>query len=211
MRPVSPKRQKINQEAAAFRKALVEQVNICEICRELHRCRFPYELRQLCVHEIANGPDRHKALDKPYATLVLCWHCNGSEVTNKKIWPQPRQLAVLAMSRPAHYDLHAFNFLVNPSAPNRIAAEEVAEYMSDVFLVDEVAKFLRVDPRTVEKWIKDEELPAINLAPKQSRRAMWRVSRDNLQAFIDSRSTQFHAVTIPETAKIPVLLKCRKS
>ncbi len=83
---------------------------------------------QLCVHEIANGPHRDKSLDKPYATLVLCWHCNGHVVTDKKEWPQARQLAVLLDADPASYDLPAFNALVNPRASNRITTQDVASY-----------------------------------------------------------------------------------
>jgi len=80
------------------------------------------------VHEVANGPNREKALDKPYAILVLCTNCNHQEVEDKRKWPQARQLAVLLRSRPNDYDLVAFNRLVNPNAPNRITPDEVAAY-----------------------------------------------------------------------------------
>ena len=79
------------------------------------------------MHEIANGPDRQKALDKPYATLVLCWRCNCEEVEDKQRWPQARQLSRLRARRPLDYDLAAFNRLVNPNAPRRITEEEVAD------------------------------------------------------------------------------------
>ena len=82
----------------------------------------------LCCHEIANGPDRQKALDQPYAILVLCGWCNLVEVEDKAKWPQARQLAALRRRRPADYDLPAFNHLVNPRAPNRITEEEVDNY-----------------------------------------------------------------------------------
>ncbi len=90
----------------------------------------PLDCSNLCVHEIANGPLRRKALDKPYATLVLCWWCNGL-VTNKGVWPEARQLAVLLTEATKDYDLVAYNRLVNERAPNRITQEEV-----DAFLVD---------------------------------------------------------------------------
>ena len=82
-------------------------------------------MSQLCVHEIANGIHRTAAQDKPYATLVLCWLCNGYKVTNKRQWPEARQLAVLKHSRPDEYDLTAYNTLVNPRAPERITQGEV--------------------------------------------------------------------------------------
>jgi hypothetical protein len=87
-------------------------------------------LSQLCCHEIANGPLRQKALDKPYAILVLCWWCNGYVVTNKKEWPEPRQLATLLMESPEAFDLAAYNSLVNPRAPNRITMEEVKHWLN---------------------------------------------------------------------------------
>lgn len=82
----------------------------------------------MCCHEIANGPDRHKALDKEYALLVLCWYCNGHVVTAKAAWPQARQLAFLRRSRPLDFDLEAFNRLVNPNAPGRITLDDVNSF-----------------------------------------------------------------------------------
>lgn len=86
----------------------------------------------MCVHEIANGIHRDAALDKPFACLVLCWWCNGHEVTDKGRWPQARQLAVLQAKSPRHYDLTAFNLLINPRAPQRITQGEVDVFVSDV-------------------------------------------------------------------------------
>lgn len=83
------------------------------------------ELNQLCVHEIAGGPLRQKSLDKPFATLVLCWHCNQHEVEDKAKWPRVRQLALLQKRSPEDYDLAAFCNLVNPRAPSYITQEEV--------------------------------------------------------------------------------------
>jgi hypothetical protein len=71
---------------------------------------------------------REKALDKPYAILILCQYCNQYEVTDKRKWPQARQLAVLRRSRPADYDLVAFNALVNLNAPNRITECDITEW-----------------------------------------------------------------------------------
>jgi len=89
----------------------------------------PRELSQLCVHEIANGPLRQKALDKPYACLVTCYFCNQYEMTNKAKWPEARQLAVLLAKAPEDFDLVAYNYLMNPRAPNRLTIEEVMAYV----------------------------------------------------------------------------------
>lgn len=102
---------------------------ICGARPGVRNGRIP-QLNQLCCHEIANGPDRQKALDKPYAILVLCWHCNGSEVEDKSKWPQDRQLAVLKACSPEDFDLVAFNLLVNPRAPLRITHEEIDRWQN---------------------------------------------------------------------------------
>ena len=88
----------------------------------------PRECSQLCCHEIANGPLRDKALDQPYAILVLCYYCNSEEMEDSRKWPEARQLALLMAESPEDYDLTAYNALVNPRAPNRITQGEVDEF-----------------------------------------------------------------------------------
>lgn len=85
---------------------------------------MPRECSRLCVHEIANGPNRQKALDQPYALLVLCWWCNSEVVTDKREWPEARQLSLLKRRAPDNYDLTAYNTLVG-RGPNRITEEDV--------------------------------------------------------------------------------------
>lgn len=131
MRWRSPKTTKLAKDAKQVRDMLIAACGECMICgrspKSPHRGKPP-ELSQLCCHEIANGPHRLKALDKPYAILVLCWWCNGNEVEDKAKWPQARQLALLQRRSPHNYDLAAFNSLVNPRAPQRITQDEVDEY-----------------------------------------------------------------------------------
>jgi hypothetical protein len=71
---------------------------------------------------------RQEALDKPYAVLVTCAGCNCESMTDRSEWPESRQLSILKKSRPADYDLVAYNFLVNPNAPERITEEEVKKW-----------------------------------------------------------------------------------
>ena len=78
----------------------------------------------MCCHEIANGTNREKALDKPYAILVLCWWCNSEEVENKAKWPEARQLALLQRQSPVCYDLVKYNSLVG-YGPERITQDDV--------------------------------------------------------------------------------------
>lgn len=127
MRHYSKKRRAREDEARGFRRQLIADVGCCEHCgvKAFDRGRST----QLCVHEIANGPLRQKALDKPYAVLVLCWPCNLL-ATDKRRWSEAAQLACLQRSRPDHYDLAAYNFLVNERAPNRITQQDVIDSVS---------------------------------------------------------------------------------
>jgi hypothetical protein len=120
------------EAAKPIREALVARRPECWVCG--HSPRWPWrdkpkECSQLCVHEILNGPLRQKCLDKVHSLLVTCWFCNSHELTNKRKWPEARQLAVLLKCAPENYDLAAHNFLANPRAPNRITEADVAEWM----------------------------------------------------------------------------------
>lgn len=118
-------------EVRGIRRALIEAHPSCMICGHSPRRPWrdkPRECSQLCCHEIANGNNRDKALDKPYAILVLCSYCNCHSVTDKSVWPESRQLAVLQQRSPSNYDLQAYNALVNPRAPMRIEESEVTTW-----------------------------------------------------------------------------------
>lgn len=131
MKRISNKRLMRNAIAAETRRKLIAEHPSCMVCGSSPgnpRRDLPRELSQICVHEIANGPLRNKALDKPFACLVLCWYCNQYEMTDKKKWPETRQLAVLLRKSPHHFDLKAYNWLVNERAPNRITIEEVERW-----------------------------------------------------------------------------------
>lgn len=131
LRRTSKKRRLLNLAVKEFRVNRVLAIGFCMICGHSPAQPWrdkPPECSQLCVHEIANGQNREKALDKPYATLVTCFYCNGEVVTDKAEWPQARQLARLLTIDPASYDLHAFNLLVNVRATNRISENAVLEF-----------------------------------------------------------------------------------
>lgn len=196
MKRISDKRRKRQAEAKPIRDALIKKVGECEICGaspKKPRRGLPWQVSQLCCHEIANGPNRQKALDKPFAILVLCWNCNGQKVTNKKDWPEARQLAVLAESRPEDFDLAAFNHLMNPNAPNRVTREEVYEYMEtkeqELLSPVEVASIMRVNRKTVWTWIENLELRAIDVSSVGARRRQWRIEPADLLRFAGSRAT----------------------
>jgi hypothetical protein len=132
MRHESAKARKRRTEAKPTRDALIAQARRCMICGHSpsHPSRSrPPRCSLLCCHEIANGPFRQKALDKPYAILVLCAWCNGYEVEDKAKWPEARQLALLRRMSPENYDLAAYNELIG-RGPNRITEEDVNKWRS---------------------------------------------------------------------------------
>jgi excisionase family DNA binding protein len=49
--------------------------------------------------------------------------------------------------------------------------------------VQEVADYLRVDPETVRRWLREGQIPGIHL----SRAAGWRVRREELERFLDGK------------------------
>ena len=126
MRPYTKKRAARNRECREWRRQLIREVGRCEICGYCPAFRqlLGWELYSLVVHEIARGPNREKAQDKGYATLVVCGACHEDKVSSKKEWPESRQLAALKRSRPQDYDLAAYNKLVG-RGPDRITEEEV--------------------------------------------------------------------------------------
>lgn len=114
LRPISKKRAKRLAEVREFREAFRRRVHVCEGCcvKYWHCC---------AVHEIARGCDRQKALDKPYAILLLCDPGCHQTVGS---WPRAKQLALLKLRRPADFDLAGYNALVG----RQVSAEEVESY-----------------------------------------------------------------------------------
>jgi hypothetical protein len=112
-------------EVRQFRKDLVDQSGYCMACL------IPAGHARLDCHEILNGAMRDKTLDEPCSLLVLCWPCNSNKMTDKKLWPVARQLALLQEWSPDAYDLVRFNWLRNPDAPNFVTQEEVDVYRDE--------------------------------------------------------------------------------
>lgn len=127
MKRFSLKRAARNRDVAGYRRELIASVGHCEICgHDPKRVRPRGVALALCVHEIARGPHRVKALDKPYAVLVVCWWCHENKLSSRRNWPEARQLAMLKRSRPKDYSLAAFNELVG-LGPERVTEEEVRQ------------------------------------------------------------------------------------
>jgi len=125
MRRVSRKTRLRNARAQLVRDALILEVGRCEVCGKRPAVVLPRV--NLWVHEIARGSHRHEALDKRFATLVVCRPCHMDEIHSRLGWPEARQLAVLKRRRPRDYDLAAYNELVGAD-PDRITEADVLAY-----------------------------------------------------------------------------------
>ena len=125
----SAKKRARREEAKPWRDQRVIDYPSCWICgtedRDGKRIWPIREQNQICVHEIASHAGmRLKFLDKPCATLVLCWRCN-LVVEDRSEWPEERQLNLLREKAPSDFDLRLYLELTNPRAPRRIEIEEI--------------------------------------------------------------------------------------
>lgn len=179
-------------EAKPFRDALVAQVGECENCgcSPVNKQGKMPTLASLAVHEIASGTHRQKALDKPYAVLVLCWECNSGPFQNLALWPESRQLALLARKRPKDFDLTAYLELTSPRAMRRIEIGEILQWMDEDYLTkQDIAKRLQVDRRAVQNWISEGKLPAIDARTAGASKPLYRVAWSAYLEFCRSRRT----------------------
>ena len=178
MRPVSDKRRQRNAEAKPVRDAL-RTLGHCEICGTT-RGHFD-------VHEIARGPFRAICLDKPFALLLLCRKCH-EEVGSASEWPEAKQLAVLAKSRPSDFSLENYLELCSPKAPRRIEIDEILAFMDEDYLTkQDIAKRMHVDRRSVQNWITSGELKAIDCRTAGATRPLYRVAWSGYLAFCEAR------------------------
>lgn len=180
-------------EAKPFRDKLVADVGECENCgcSPTNRQGRMSDLVRLAVHEIASGTHRQKALDKPYAVLVLCWQCNSGPFQDRAQWPESKQLALLARSRPKDFDLTAYLELTSPNAMRRIEIHEVLEWMEEDYLTKrDIAERLQVDRRSVQNWIDSGELLAIDTRTVGATKPLYRVSWSDYLNFCESRRVE---------------------
>lgn len=190
MKATSIIREKREAEAKPFRDYLVAAVGECEHCGcspTNRQGRMP-ALTRLAVHEIASGVHRQKALDKPYAVLVLCWQCNSGPFQNRGEWSEARQLALLAKRRPGDFDLTAYLELTSPQAMRRIEIAEILEFMDEDYLTkQDIALRLQVDRRSVQNWIDSKQLPAIDARTVGASKPLYRVAWSDYLEFCKTR------------------------
>ena len=179
MRKVSETRRRRNLEAKPVRDAL-RDLGHCEICGDSRS--------HLDVHEIARGPHRQVALDKPYALLLVCRRCHEEKLSSAADWPEARQLAILAKSRPMAFSLTDYLELTSPKALRRIEINEVIAWMDEDYLTKrDIAERLQVDRRTVQNWIDSGQLAAVDCRTAGASKPLYRVAWSDYLEFCKTR------------------------
>ena len=182
MRQKSATRRKREAEAKPVRDAL-RSLGHCEICGDSRS--------HLDVHEICRGPHRQAALDKPFALLLVCRKCHDEELAFASKWPEAKQLACLAKSRPSQFDLHAYLDLTSPKAPRRIEIEDVLAFMEEDYLTKlDVAKRMQVDKRSVQNWVDSGQLAAVDCRTAGSSKPLYRVAWSEYLRFCKARQVK---------------------
>lgn len=180
MRPVSKKRQKLMREVKPIRDGLRAEVGCCEICGST---KGPLD-----VHEICRGVHRQAALDKPFALLIVCRSCHDEKLSQASEYPESRQLACLAKSRPLTFNLQSYLELTSPKAMQRITIDEVLKFMAEDYLSkQDIAERLQVDRRSVNNWIISGQLPAIDCRTDGATRPLYRVALSDFLEFCKTR------------------------
>lgn len=180
MRRVSNKRQELIKQVKPIRDGLRQEVGHCELCKTSRGI--------LDVHEIGRGSFRESCLGERCALLVVCRSCHDEKLSHVAEWPEARQLAILASSRPLDFNLARFLEITTPRAPRRIEIHEVLSFMDEDYLSkSDIAERLQVDRRSVQNWIDSGELLAIDARTAGATKPLYRVAWSDYLNFCKSR------------------------
>jgi len=180
MRPISKKRQKLIKLVKPIRDELRDEVGHCELCGTSHGIAD--------IHEIGRGVYREACLGERCALLVVCRTCHDEKLAFASEWPEAKQLAALARSRPYDFNLTRFLEITTPRAPKRIEIHEILSFMEEDYLTkSDIAKRLQVDRRSVNNWIAQGQLPAIDCRTAGASKPLYRVAWSDFLTFCKSR------------------------
>jgi ribosomal protein S14 len=162
---------------------------IRDALRALGRCEICGTTRgQFDVHEICRGVHRAAALGKPFALLLVCRKCHEEKLSQASEYPEARQLACLAKSRPSQFSLTDYLALTSPNAPRRIEIHEVLKWLEGEYLSkQDIAERLQVDRRSVNNWITSGQLPAIDCRTVGTTKPLYRVAWSDYLEFCKTR------------------------
>lgn len=180
MRPVSKTRQALMRNVKPIRDSLRAEVGCCEICGKTNGT--------LDIHEIGRGCSRALCLGERCALLLVCRKCHEEKLSHASEYPEARQLAVLAKSRPNEFSLSDYLTITSPRAPKRIEMHDVLEWLPETYLTKmDIAEKLQVDRRSVNNWITKGELAAIDCRTHGASKPLYRVSWGDFLAFCKTR------------------------
>ena len=118
----------------------------------------------------------------------MCRKCHDEELAFASKWPEAKQLACLAKSRPSQFDLHAYLDLTSPKAPRRIEIEDVLAFMEEDYLTKlDVAKRMQVDKRSVQNWVDSGQLAAVDCRTVGASKPLYRVAWSEYLRFCKAR------------------------
>lgn len=180
MRQISNKRRALIKHVKPIRDGLRDEVGRCEICGISRGI--------VDIHEIGRGVYREACLGERCALLVVCRTCHDEKLSYASEWPETRQLAALARSRPSDFNLTRFLEITTPKAMKRIEIEEVLAWMDEEYLTKQkIAQRMDVDRRSVQNWIDAGLLPAVDFRTVGASKPLWRVAWSDYLAFCKSR------------------------
>lgn len=180
MRQISNKRRALIKQVKPIRDGLRDEVGRCEICGISRGI--------VDIHEIGRGVYREACLGERCALLVVCRTCHDEKLAFASEWPETRQLAALARSRPSDFNLTRFLEITSPRAMKRIEIHEILQWMEEDYLTkQDIAKRLQVDRRSVNNWITEGLLPAVDFRTAGASKPLYRVSWTDYLDFCKSR------------------------
>jgi len=177
---MSKNRKTLMETVKPIRDAFREEVGHCEICEKSRGT--------LDVHEIARGVHREACLSERCALLVVCRSCHEEKLSQALEWPETRQLAILADSRPRDFNLTRFLEITSPKAPRRIEIEEILAWLPSEYLTkSDIAEKMQVDRRSVQNWIEAGQLPAVDCRTVGASKPLYRVALSDYLEFCKAR------------------------
>jgi len=86
------------------------------------------------------------------------------------------------------FSLENYLALTSPNAPRRIEIDEVLEWLPEEYLTkNDVASRMQVDRRSVQNWITNGELKAIDCRTAGATKPLYRVARSEFIKFCHAR------------------------
>lgn len=97
-----------------------------EFLIEHPRCWYCCRMSE-CVHEMARGAHRQRAIQEPCTWFAACSLCNSGPLNDWGAVPLLEQLQIKKCNDPSRFDIERFNE-IRGRAPGAITLQEVEEW-----------------------------------------------------------------------------------